>query len=124
MKSNNIQELRKWLINLTKEKYINKADIKQILNDFDFEQQQAGQVEPEVKPDACGKWQKEKPNKPCLMVVKKCGLDNLEYQLFELQYYQGYLAVICDDGEEWGDYDSLQALEYFVIEYYDSKHSV
>jgi hypothetical protein len=58
------------------------------------------------------------------MVVKKCGLDNLEYQLFELQYYQGYLAVICDDGEEWGDYDSLQALEYFVIEYYDSKHSV
>lgn len=77
-----------------------------------------------VKPDACGEWQKEKPSKPCLMVVKKCGLDNLEYQLFELQYYQGYLAVICDDGEEWGDYDSLQALEYFVIEYYDSKHSV
>ncbi len=81
-------------------------------------------VELPVKPDACGKWQKEKPNKPCLMVVKKYGLDNLEYQLFELQYYQGYLAVICDDGEEWGDYDSLQALEYFVIEYYDSKHSV
>ena len=81
-------------------------------------------VEAPVKPDACGEWQKEKPNKPCLMVIKKCGLDNLEYQLFELRYYQGYLAVICDDGEEWGDYDSLQALEYFVIEYYDSKHSV
>ena len=83
-----------------------------------------GRVGAVVKSDACGKWQKEKPNKPCLMVVKKCGLDNLEYQLFELQYYQGYLAVICDDGEEWGDYDSLQALEYFVIEYYDSKYSV
>lgn len=87
-------------------------------------EQQAIQMQAAVKPDACGKWQKEKPNKPCLMVVKKIGLDNPEYQLFELKYYEGYLAVICDDGEEWGDYDCLQALEYYIIEYYDSKHSV
>lgn len=49
MKSNDIKELHKWLKNLLKEKYINKADIKQILNDFDFEAQQQVKVEPEVK---------------------------------------------------------------------------
>ena len=37
MKSNDIKELHKWLNNLLKEKYINKADIKQILNDFDWD---------------------------------------------------------------------------------------
>ena len=36
MKSKDIKELHKWLNNLLKEKYINKADIKQILNDFDW----------------------------------------------------------------------------------------
>ncbi len=49
MKINNIKELHKWLNNLLKEKYINKADIKQILNDFDWNNE-SNQVEAQVKP--------------------------------------------------------------------------
>lgn len=71
----------------------------------------------------CGIWQKEKPNKPCLMVTRTY-FNRWIYQLFELNYYQNYLAVICEDGNEWGDWEDLHADEYFVIEYYkDSKHS-
>ena len=47
MKINNIKELHKWLNNLLKEKYINKADIKQILNDFDWNNE-SNQVEAQV----------------------------------------------------------------------------
>ena len=39
MKSQNIKELNKWLNNLLKEeRHINKDDIIQILNDFDWEE--------------------------------------------------------------------------------------
>ena len=78
-------------------------------------------VELPVKP-ACFDWQKEKPNKPCLMVTRSF-YDGYNYQLFELNYMEGYLAVFCNDGIEWGDYNSLMVDEYFIIEYYDSKHS-
>jgi hypothetical protein len=53
MKSTDIKELQKWLINLTKEKYIHKADIKQILNDFDWDGK-SFPLDAEVKPESGG----------------------------------------------------------------------
>ena len=50
MKSKDIKELHKWLNNLLKEKYINKADIKQILNDFDWDDE-SNLVEARVMPN-------------------------------------------------------------------------
>lgn len=67
-------------------------------------------------------WQKEKPNKPCLMVTRTY-YDRYNYQLFELNCIEDYLAVICEDGEEWGALEDLTADEYFVIEYFDSNFS-
>lgn len=84
--------------------------------------QRSVNVDQRVMPDACGQWQTEKPNKPCLMVTRTF-YDGYNYQLFELNYMEGYLAIFCNDGIEWGDYSDLKADEYFIIEYYDSKHS-
>lgn len=63
------------------------------------------------------KWQKEKPNRPCLVATRTwCG-EFYDYNLFEFKD-MGYLAVVDTYGDEAGDWDDLDEEEYFVIEYY------
>lgn len=85
-------------------------------------QVKANPLQTDVMPEIA-EWVKEKPKKPCLMVARTF-YDRYNYELFELNYLDGYLAVICDDGEEWGDLEDLEADEYYVIEYFNSNLSV
>lgn len=89
-----------------------------------IEKSLAIQQEPRVKPDACGQWQKTKPDKPCYFVHRHSKRDN-KPDLYDANFDGEELCVfniqdeafVCTMGEFVDDG------EFHVIEYH-SKHSV
>ena len=67
------------------------------------------------------KWSKTKPkfNKECILIIAIWIEDHWEYTLYTIEMVENpegwYFGLICDDGEEWGDIDDLQADKYLVL---------
>lgn len=87
-------------------------------------------VDQPVMPDACGQWQKEKPNKECVFLTRTGDgkLKSYNYQLWRFEKIDcdddWYLGWTTENGDEWDDIKKCKFEEYFILEYYDSKHSV
>lgn len=78
----------------------------------------AGQVEPEVKPDACEGWRKEKPNKPCYFIHRYNRKDN-KPSIFEAVIDGGVLVVANIQDDEFVEtMDDFADGDFFIIEKY------
>lgn len=76
------------------------------------------QVEPEVKPDACGGWRKEKPNKPCYFIHRYNRKDN-NPSLFEAVIDGGVLVVANIQDDEFVEtMEDFSDGDFFIIEKY------
>ena len=65
-------------------------------------------------------WTNIKPNEPCVFVTRDEVKDRTgiySYDIWILDYENGYLAIMKGEGEEWGAWDEFKAEEYFIIEY-------
>ena len=83
----------------------------------------SNQIQPPTKPP-CGKWQKEKPNIPCVFMTKMWNksLGMFDYKIGRFEKIKDddgwYLGWLTEDGDEWDDIDRCNFDEYYVIEYF------
>lgn len=71
-----------------------------------------------VKPDACGEWQKEKPNKPCYFIHRYNRKDN-NPSLFEAVMDGGVLVVANIQDDEFVEtMEDFADGDFFIIEKY------
>ncbi len=76
------------------------------------------QVQAIVKPDACGGWQKEKPNKPCYFIHRYNRKDN-KPSLFEAVIDGGVLVVANIQDDEFVEtMEDFADGDFLIIEKY------
>lgn len=113
------------------EKFVEEANIKETGELFRFIEYNSdfiqwlitkiSQVEPEVKP-ACFDWQKERPNKPCVVMTRvwNKNLEIYDYNIWRFEKIDcdggWYLGWLTEDGEEWDDINDCHFDEYCIIE--------
>jgi hypothetical protein len=77
-----------------------------------------GQAEVLVSPDACGKWQKEKPTKPCYFIHRYNKEDN-EPDLFDAIMDSGILCVAnIQDNAFVETMENFADGEFYIVEYH------
>jgi len=93
--------------------------IKQMYNDYSSSPQAKSiPMQLPVKPDACGEWQKEKPNKPCYFIHRYNREDN-KPSLFEAVMDGGVLVVASIQDDEFVEtMEDFSDGDFFIIEKY------
>ena len=66
------------------------------------------------------KWQKKKPDYPCVFMTRTKIKDKFEYSIWRIEKIDSdnsyYLGWLTEDGDEWDDLADMNFDEYFIIE--------
>lgn len=95
-----------------------KFEKKSYMNGYYDARLKVSQMQLPVKPDACGEWQKEKPNKPCYFVHRYNRKDN-KPSLFEAVIDGGVLVVANIQDDEFVEtMEDFADGDFLIIEKY------